>query len=157
MGQLFFSKKGMAKFLDDVRRIEQQIADCQSNIGEHSMTGGDAWHDNFSYENTRRELTLLNGRLKGFYEIRANSLVIDYPKTVNHIQLGCKVTFKLDGNEITYDIVGFGESDPENGKIAYNTPLSKSLILKKPGDCFRANIGRIERTLEILATEPIDG
>ncbi len=94
MEKVYFSREGIEKFLDQIRNIEGQMREIQSKIDEYAKTGGNLWHDNFAYENARRDLMMLNDRLGQFYSIRSNAEVVTYPKHIEHVQLGCKATFK---------------------------------------------------------------
>lgn len=155
MERFYFSREGIHKFSDQIKGIEKQIIDLQAKMDEFAKTGGNLWHDNFAYENARRDITMLSNRVGHFYYIRGRAEIIDYPKEVEHVQMGCRVTFRLDGKEDTYDVVGFGESDPDNKRIAYNAPLAKVMILKKPGDKFTEKINGFEKRLEVIAIQPI--
>ena len=71
------------------------------------------------------------------------------------VTIGRKVTVKRlsDGNESVYEIVGFAQSDPSNGKISDESPVGKALIGSKIGETVtvEAPIGNLE--YEILNIE----
>jgi transcription elongation factor GreA len=50
--------------------------------------------------------------------------------------MGAKVTVVRaeDKKEITYEIVGFSQSNPAEGKISDESPIGMALIGKKKGD-----------------------
>jgi transcription elongation factor GreA len=67
--------------------------------------------------------------------------------------LGTRVTLKVDGSKLIYEIVGDWEADPENKKISHTSPLGLALVGKKKGEKVEveAPAGRI--TYEILSIE----
>ena len=52
--------------------------------------------------------------------------------------------------EITYQLVGPYESDPENGRISIKSPLGKGLIGREIGDEVKINIPRGIQEFEVL-------
>ncbi len=52
--------------------------------------------------------------------------------------------------EITYQLVGPYESDPENGRISIKSPLGKGLIGREIGDEVKINIPRGVQEFEVL-------
>lgn len=53
-------------------------------------------------------------------------------------------------NEITVEIVGSGESDLQNNKISYDSPIGKALLELKAGEQRRARIPRGEIEIKII-------
>jgi len=52
--------------------------------------------------------------------------------------------------EITYQLVGPYESDPENGRISIKSPLGQGLIGREIGDEFKVKIPRGVQEFEVL-------
>jgi transcription elongation factor GreA len=52
--------------------------------------------------------------------------------------------------EITYQLVGPYESDPENGRISIKSPLGQGLIGREVGDEFKIKIPRGVQEFEVL-------
>ena len=69
------------------------------------------------------------------------------------IEVGTKVTVKVNGKENTFDIVGEWEADPINKKIAHDSPLGLALVGKKVGDKAEVEAPAGKVTYEILAVE----
>lgn len=74
---------------------------------------------------------------------------------MDSVSIGKKVSVKRlsDGVESVYEIVGFAQSDPSNGKISDESPVGKALIGSKVGETVtvEAPIGNLE--YEILNIE----
>ncbi|HYD13479.1 MAG TPA: GreA/GreB family elongation factor [Allosphingosinicella sp.] len=66
---------------------------------------------------------------------------------------GSRVTFRLNGQERTVDIVGDDEADPAAGKLAFSAPLARALIGAGPGDF--SDFGGEADAIEIVAVGAI--
>ena len=58
----------------------------------------------------------------------------------NIVEIGSKVTIKIENELETYEIVGLNESDILNNKISYESPLGKALLNKKINDTVLVDI-----------------
>ena len=76
------------------------------------------------------------------------------PKAISAKQVlfGATVTI-VDENDKrrTFSIVGTDESDPDNGKISWLSPLAKALFKAKEGDIVTYNSPQGEKEAEILS------
>lgn len=97
--------------------------------------------ENFAYQDARRELGLLRGRIAELRQTLAYAVVISAPKTDNGIvQLGSLVTVTEDGydDEEEYVVVSEAEGGKarKDGKTALSVaaPMGAALIGKKIGD-----------------------
>ena len=68
------------------------------------------------------------------------------------VELGSKVTLKIDGKEEVYRVVGEWEADPAEKKISHESPLGKALLGKKIGESVEveAPAGKINYTIVSL-------
>jgi len=69
------------------------------------------------------------------------------------IDIGTKVTFKLNGRIRICTIVHSGESNPIQGKISSDAPLAKIMLGKKEDDVARGHVPAGEVTIEIIKVE----
>ena len=83
-----------------------------------------------------------------------NAVIIDSVSS-DTVSMGSKVTVirKNDKVESTYEIVGFAQSNPADGKISDESPVGKALMGAKKGETVvvEAPIGNLE--LEIKSVE----
>lgn len=77
------------------------------------------------------------------------------PPPEDEAAFGSRVTFRLNGQERTLDIVGDDEADPAANRIAFTAPLARALIGAGPGDF--ADFGGKTDAIEILSLSRIDG
>jgi transcription elongation factor GreA len=108
--------------------------------------------ENSDYQSAKEELEFLDGRIEELEEVIKGASVSTATKT-DGVDVGTRVTVKMGGNKIVFDIVGEWEADPINKKISHESPLGKALVGKKVGDEVEveAPAGKIE--YEILRVE----
>lgn len=134
MEKVYFTRSGMDKFLKNFQKDENRLRQMYNRLAELAEVGGDQYHDNFSFEQQMRDINMLDNDLASRKKLLSNYIVIDLPKNRNKVAIGVTVHLDRDGHSEVWFIAGYGESEPENNIIAYNTPLAKVLIGKKVGD-----------------------
>jgi len=67
------------------------------------------------------------------------------------VEIGCAVTFRLQGKERMIRIVGDDEADPANGLLAFSAPLARAMMQAEPGEVLP--FGGSEDALEIIAID----
>jgi transcription elongation GreA/GreB family factor len=112
--------------------------------------GGDQWHDNFAYESLTQEIRGIDHRLLEKQKTLRNSVLVDPPKSFDKVVIGARVKIIHNGKLMTWDIVGFGESDPSNNMIAYNTRLALLIMGKRKGQVVKEELNGQKTEIEIL-------
>lgn len=153
---IYFSRKGIIKFQDELTTLENRLKDLKSKTQNTVETGGDQWHDNPALYGLMSDMRALNGRLGEYYNIRSQAVLVDYPSKPEEVCLGSTVIFEENQHKKVFHIAGFGESDPDRNIIAYNTPIGKSIIGKKPREIVDILIAKKQRLLRILEVKPYD-
>lgn len=99
--------------------------------------------ENAEYHAAKEDLANMDKQIAVTEDIISRSVIID-PSILPHdkVSFGSSVTLiDLDtDNEINYTIVGSQESNPEDGKISFNSPLAKQLLGKEEGDEVKAKL-----------------
>ena len=90
-----------------------------------------------------------------YWRTRLATAELAPPPPEDEAAFGSRVTFRLNGQERTVDIVGDDEADPASGKLAFSAPLARALIGAGPGDF--ADFGGKEEAIEVLAVAPVEG
>lgn len=108
--------------------------------------------ENSDYQSAKEELEFLDGRIDELEEVTKTAVVVPAAKA-GGVDVGTKVTVKVNGGKIVFSIVGEWEADPINKKISHESPLGKALVGKKIGEVVEveAPAGKIE--YQILAIE----
>lgn len=108
--------------------------------------------ENSDYQSAREELEFLDGRIEELEEVIRGASVATTSKA-GGVDVGTKVTVKVDGNKIIFNIVGEWEADPKNKKISNGSPLGKALTGRKVGDKIQVEAPAGKVHYEILAIE----
>ena len=135
------------EYLVTVRRAEvaQKLKEARS-FGDLS--------ENAEYEEAKNVQAILESKIQEMEATIANAVVVDESELSNdEVGVGSFVTLRdLELEEdMTLQIVGSTEADPENNKISEDAPIGIAALKKKVGDIIEveAPIGTIK--MEILA------
>lgn len=110
--------------------------------------------ENSDYQSAKEELEFLDGRIDELTEVIKNADVVSTGAKNGHfVNLGTKVTVKVNGKRTVFDIVGEWEADPVNKKISHDSPLGMALLGKKVGDKAEVEAPAGKLTYEIVAIE----
>jgi transcription elongation factor GreA len=133
--------------LIDVKR--PKLVDRLSNARQQ----GDL-SENSDYQSAKEELEFLDGRIDELAEVIKTAVVADGNKPANGgVGVGTKVTVKVNGKEVVFNVVGEWEADPMNKKISESSPLGLALSGKKVGDSVEVDAPAGKVTYEIVAVE----
>ncbi len=91
--------------------------------------------ENSEYDEAKSEQAKIEARITELRYQLDHAVIIDSTDK-NAVSMGAKVTVVRaeDKKEITYEIVGFSQSNPAEGKISDESPIGMALIGKKKGD-----------------------
>ena len=110
--------------------------------------------ENSEYDEAKPEQAKIEARINELEYQLDHAEIIDV-EDADAVSIGKKVTVKRlsDGVEATYEIVGFAQSDPANGKISDESPVGNALVGSKAGQTVvvEAPIGNLE--YEILSID----
>lgn len=110
--------------------------------------------ENSEYDEAKSEQAKIEARINELEYQLDHAEIIDV-EDADAVSICKKVTVKRlsDGVEATYEIVGFAQSDPANGKISDESPVGKALVGSKAGQTVvvEAPIGNLE--YEILSID----
>lgn len=107
--------------------------------------------ENSEYDEAKSEQAKIEARIQELEYQLENAVIID-SVAGDHVSMGSKVTVVRDGNEYVYEIVGFSQSDPSNGKISDESPVGKALIGASIGEkvTVEAPIGMLEFEIKAI-------
>ncbi|HIY34871.1 MAG TPA: transcription elongation factor GreA [Candidatus Eubacterium faecigallinarum] len=110
--------------------------------------------ENSEYDEAKSEQAKIEARISELEYQLDNAVIIDAAGN-DTVSMGSKVTVnrKNDGVQAVYEIVGFAQSNPTEGKISDESPVGKALMGAKVGETVvvEAPIGNLE--LEIVTIE----
>ncbi|MCM1114314.1 MAG: transcription elongation factor GreA [Clostridium sp.] len=103
--------------------------------------------ENSEYDEAKSEQAKIEARISELEYQLDNSVIIDAAAS-GIVSMGSKVTVvrQSDNTEATYEIVGFAQSNPAEGKISDESPVGVALMGAKEGDIVvvEAPIGNLE-------------
>lgn len=89
--------------------------------------------ENAEYTSAKEEQSFVEGRIQEIEQVLKQAKVV----AENHsgaIGIGSTVTFSVDGDKDSFELVGPTESDPEKGKISVESPVGQALLGRKVKD-----------------------
>src|SRR5688572_19165560 len=92
--------------------------------------------ENAEYIYGKKRLREIDRRVR-FLTKRLDAAVVVRPEELGGdvVRFGAVVCVRDDaGNEKTYSLVGPDESDPESGKLSFQSPIGQALMKRKVGD-----------------------
>ena len=152
------TRPGYEKMKAELERLRSVDRIKISQEIERARSFGDI-SENAEYHYAKDKQGQIEARIRDFEDRLSRADIIDISKLS-----GEKITFgatvELEDIEtkgrVRYQIVGSLESDPENGRISYESPLARFLIGKELGDDVIIKIGKGQKTYEILKVEFIE-
>ncbi len=109
--------------------------------------------ENSDYANAKEEMEFLDGRIDELEEVLKSASVVNGNGKHNGVEVGTKVTVKVNGDKHVFEIVGEWEADPINKKISPESPLGQALFGKKVGEKIEVEAPAGKLTYEILLIE----
>ncbi|MEO8462206.1 MAG: transcription elongation factor GreA [Chloroflexota bacterium] len=99
--------------------------------------------ENAEYQAAREEQSFLEGRVRLLEERKRNAVLIKEVVT-GRVALGSVVDVEIDGDAVTYTIVGTTDADPAAGRISSSSPVGAALIGAVAGTTVRVRTPRGE-------------
>ncbi len=143
---------GAARLREELNRLKSvdrpQVIEAIAEARGH----GDL-KENAEYHAAREQQGFIEGRISEIEDKLANAEVIDVAGLAGNekIVFGATVDlFDVDTEaEVTYQIVGDGEADIDEGRISVSSPIARALIGKREGDVAEVDAPGGKREYEI--------
>jgi transcription elongation factor GreB len=99
----------------------------------------------------KRQLARLDQRIMQLEESLQSAEIVSPPGDPNVVRFGASVTVRAsDKSATTYRIVGVDETDVENNRVSWMSPIAKALLNRRRGEQIRFKFPSGEETLEII-------
>lgn len=148
--KLYFTKRGFEKLKKDIEELTKKINNLQSQTAYIAEVGGDQYHDNASYEMLVIDIRGIDKRLTDAHICLNKAVIVESSNNVDRVAIGNFVKIIRDEQEMIWEIVGFGESDPDHGLLAYNTPLASIIMGKCKGEVVNGFIAGKKTEIRII-------
>lgn len=139
--------KAMERELDDL--VKRQRGPAAEEVSRLAQMGD--LSENAGYQFAKQNLRRLNDRVTILQERLKHAIPIDQSTSDGKVKIGSTVTVRVNGQEVTYEILGSVESNPFKGRISYSSPLGVALIGHAVGETITLALGSGTASYEILA------
>ncbi len=136
MERIPITREGLEKLRTELNRLESVEKPQNIRAIEEARGHGDL-SENAEYHAAKERQSFLEGKINDLKAVIGKSEVLEVESgPADRIVFGRTVRlYNLQTDEeITYQLLGPYESDPENGKISVTSPLGQALVGKEEGD-----------------------
>ncbi|KKQ73918.1 MAG: GreA2 [Berkelbacteria bacterium GW2011_GWB1_38_5] len=145
--KILLTQEGFQKIQTEIATLKERRKQVSERI-RNAREYGDL-SENSEYEDAKNEQSFVEGRILELEEMVRHSKIVTKNGT-DKVELGSAVTLKIDGETLTYVIVGVSESDPTAGKISADSPIGHSLMGKVKGENVEINTPNGKMTCKII-------
>lgn len=102
--------------------------------------------ENAEYSTAKEEQSFIEGRIQDLDQIIKKSKVVSGSGDRKIIQTGAAIAVTVEGEKLSFELVGPAESDPAAGKISIDSPVGQALLGHKEKDVVKVETpdGRVE-------------
>lgn len=140
MEKIPFTKEGLEKLNQELNHLIKVERPDNIRAIEEARSHGDL-SENAEYHAAKERQSFLEGRINELQGVINRAEVIDVNAgPIDRVVFGRTVILYniQTEKEISYQLIGPYESDPENGRISVTSPLGQALIGKEEGDEVKA-------------------
>lgn len=109
--------------------------------------------ENADYTAAREEQSFLEGRIQSIEARLRTAVIADAPLFGAGADIGSRITVEVDGDELTYELVGSAEADPAAGRLSVESPVGKALIGTSAGTEVAVTTPRGPVAYRVIAVE----
>jgi len=143
------TKQGLEALEEELKNLVEEKRPKLVDRLANARSQGDL-SENSDYHSARDDLEFLDGRIAELQEVIANAEIIKGNNNKGAVDVGTRVTLKVNGGEHVYEIVGDWEADPAEKKISHTSPLGQALVGQKKGNKVQVEAPAGKLTYEIL-------
>lgn len=152
MERIPFTKEGLNKIKAELAHIKKVERPQNIKAIEEARAHGDL-SENAEYHAAKERQSFLEGKINELEQVIGQAEIIDVEKgPTDRVVFGRKVLlYNVETDEeVTYQILGPYESDPENGRISVKSPIGQALIGSEAGDEVRVKTPGGFQEFEVL-------
>lgn len=145
--QVYITPEGAFNLKQKIDALSKRIAEIQAEKAVAYWGSGDGWHDNPGFNQLEQLEHRTVNEMVGLKNRLESSMVWDKSlNTGDRVQIGSRVVYEQCGVEtgrvqrMKVELVGYLESDIKKMRIAYDSPMGKSLLDKTLGEEFEITI-----------------
>lgn len=153
----YMTPTGAKRLREELKRLKRQERPEVLELVAWAASNGDR-SENGDYIYGKKRLREIDRKIRYLSKRLENAEIID-PLSIcsDQVLFGATVTIRDEQDcEKTYSIVGSDETDLNNGRISWLSPLAKALIRSRVGDIVTFQSPRGLQEVEIVAVSYID-
>ena len=150
----YITPGGFKRLQDEFTFLKMEERPRVTKVVSWAASLGDR-SENADYQYGKKRLREIDRRLRFLGKRIEEAEVVDPTEQKNSkIMFGATVEVEdLDGNILTYQIVGEDEIESKKGRISWKSPIGKTLLGKEEGDVVNVKTPNGIRELEIIKVE----
>ena len=130
---LHFTEEKLQGLKDELYQL-QRIAQPQAASEVQRLAQLGDFSENAAYQMAKGKLRGINSRIIELGNLINGAIIINRDETIGTVQLGSIVTVEMRGKQMTYKILGSGETNPLKGIISHNSPIGSALMGHQVGE-----------------------
>lgn len=148
----YFFEEDFNELSNKIEEIKERLEKIGKEIGESCNQSSETWHDNFGFEEGRRQQEMWSKQLSDLLIIKSKAVLITQNISANNVVVGSIVEFEdIETKEIqTYRISSYMILKQRHGFISYDSPLAKILMGGYAGEIKTGLINNKEKKVKIL-------
>ena len=161
MVELILDETGYEAYLGEIQALEERLARLRKFKGEVAIYEGDAWHDNFTFEQTETEERMLMADIALRYERLSKATFVDNVASLGvdlNDVVNLSITMGAKKREMNVWVVSYKNSDDiideETKKtikqVTLDSPLGQAIYQKEEGEHFTYCVGEKKFDGEIV-------
>lgn len=152
MEKIPMTKEGFQKLQDRLRHLTEEVLPKIQEAMGVAIQHGDV-SDSGDYRAAREEIWRIDNEICGLQQKLSQATIVDY-STMAKDKVGIGSTVKLKDRKLgeieTLTLVGHGETDFRENKIAIDSPIGAALVGHKPGDVVEVQVPAGRLVYEII-------
>ncbi len=150
--KIYLSEEGYRQFEQELQDLRNKLVNnSREKSNAYETAVGDGWHDNFDFEEAKRQEFLIQGLINKKMEDMKNIVIIDDQQTDDEIGINDYINAQMiygddDTEEVIIKLVG--SSTPgvldDIQEISLNCPLGKAIYKKHVGDTVSYKVNSAE-------------
>jgi transcription elongation factor GreA len=150
MKDVYLTKDGIVKLKEELQQlIDVDRRDIIQKIKETREYGD--LSENAEYDAARAQQSMIEGRIEELEAMLRKARIIDEKAQAGGtVGIGSTVEVTVEGDQLTFKVVGSAEADPAAGKISTESPLGQALAGAKAGQTVHVPIpdgGMVDYTI----------
>lgn len=153
---MVITEQGRDKYLAELDRLKIKLKKLRENKASAYVLTGDTWHDNPYFKMLELDERQIIARFNEIQDLLIKAEVVDVAEhNTDEIAIGsifkCKFMYDDDDEpeEDVFEMVGYGETALEGGRISCESPVAKNLLGHKLNDVveFETPTGKASYTI----------